>query len=166
MKRPYWRATSSHVGISSPDMSTTVGARRFPRGRRSGPHRQHPGQRSVGLRVLECVVNISEGRRPEGTGELPAPAGPCLLDVHSDPDHNRSVFTLAGAEVEEAARSLARAAVEAIDLRAHTGVHPRFGSVDVVPFVPLGDEGADLGTAVAARDRFAAWAGDALRLPC
>jgi len=63
--------------------------------------------------------------------------------VHSDPDHNRSVLTLAGPanEVAEAALALARAAVERIDLSAHSCVHPRLGAVDVVPFVSLDDAG-------------------------
>jgi glutamate formiminotransferase / 5-formyltetrahydrofolate cyclo-ligase len=93
--------------------------------------------------MLECVVNVSEGRRAEVVADLAAACGPGLLDVHVDPDHNRSVFTLAGPvdRVVETAFSLARVAVERIDLSAHAGVHPRLGAVDVVPFVPLGDEG-------------------------
>ncbi len=125
--------------------------------------------------MLECVVNVSEGRRAGLVDELAAAArlaGPRarspVLDLHADADHNRSVFTLAGPDVEEAARALARAAVAALDLRAHTGVHPRFGVVDVVPFVPLDrvTRAAGMAAAVAARDRFAAWAGDELALPC
>jgi glutamate formiminotransferase len=89
--------------------------------------------------VLECVVNISEGRRPDVVAAVAAACGPVLLDVHTDPDHHRSVLTLAGPadQVAEAALALAREAVERIDLSAHTGVHPRLGAVDVVPFVPL-----------------------------
>ena len=89
--------------------------------------------------MLECVVNISEGRRTEIVAEVAAACGSSLLDVHTDPDHHRSVLTLAGpaGEVREAALALARAAVERIDLSSHTGVHPRLGAVDVVPFVPL-----------------------------
>jgi glutamate formiminotransferase len=95
--------------------------------------------------VLECVVNISEGRRAEVIQAVAEACGPALLDVHSDPDHNRSVLTLAGEadEVTEAALALARAAVARIDLSAHSGVHPRLGAVDVVPFVPLGGVGAE-----------------------
>ena len=63
-----------------------------------------------------------------------AACGDGLLDRHHDPDHHRSVFTVVG---EEAPRALARAAVARLDLRAHAGVHPRLGVVDVVPFVPL-----------------------------
>jgi glutamate formiminotransferase len=95
--------------------------------------------------VLECVVNISEGRRLEVVEAVAAACGSALLDVHTDPDHHRSVLTLAGSapEVMEAAIALAQAAVARIDLTAHSGVHPRLGAVDVVPFVPLalGDAG-------------------------
>jgi glutamate formiminotransferase / 5-formyltetrahydrofolate cyclo-ligase len=89
--------------------------------------------------VLECVANISEGRRPDVVAAVAGACAAALLDVHTDGDHNRSVLTLAGraAAVTEAARALARAAVERIDVSGHAGVHPRFGAVDVVPFVPL-----------------------------
>ncbi|HEY8526979.1 MAG TPA: hypothetical protein VIL48_18550 [Acidimicrobiales bacterium] len=110
--------------------------------------------------MLECVVNISEGRRDALVAAIAATAGRDLLDVHSDPDHNRSVLTLVG---EEAPRHVTRAAVGRLDLREHAGVHPRLGVVDVVPFVPLGD--ATLADAVAARDRFLAWAAAELGLP-
>ena len=114
--------------------------------------------------MLECVVNVSEGRRADVVAAIGAAAGPCLLDVHSDAHHHRSVLTLAGPYVEDAARAVAREAVARIDLSAHDGVHPRLGAVDVVPFVPL--RGSSMDDAVAARDRFAAWAADALALPC
>jgi glutamate formiminotransferase len=114
--------------------------------------------------VLECVINVSEGRDRSVVAAIAGAAGTGLLDVHSDPHHNRSVLTLAGARVEEAARSVAAEAVRRIDLRLHVGVHPRLGAVDVVPFVPLA--GSSMEDAVAARDRFAAWAGDELGLPC
>jgi glutamate formiminotransferase len=102
--------------------------------------------------VLECVVNISEGRRPEVVAAVAAAVGPTLLDVHTDPDHHRSVLTLAGApdEVADGALALARAAVGRIDVSTHSGVHPRLGAVDVVPFVPLDGIGVD-GAAGAAR---------------
>jgi glutamate formiminotransferase len=118
-----------------------------------------------GVSVLECVINVSEGRRPEVIDAIAAAGGSCLLDVHSDPHHHRSVLTLAAAEgLEDAVRQVAAEAVRRIDLRGHAGAHPRLGAVDVVPFVPLA--GATLADAVAARDRFAAWAADELRLPC
>ena len=96
---------------------------------------------------------------------LAAAAGGTLLDVHSDPYHHRSVLTLGGepAAVEADARALAADAVARLDLRRHAGVHPRLGVVDVVPFVPL--EGSTLADAVAARDRFLAWAATELGLP-
>ena len=99
--------------------------------------------------MLECVVNVSAGDDAGVVGEIAATAGTDLLDVHADAHHNRSVLTLVG---EDAPRRVARAAVERLDLRTHSGVHPRIGVVDVVPFVPLG--GALLDDAVAARDRF------------
>lgn len=114
--------------------------------------------------MLECVVNVSEGGDRRVVDAIGAAAGPCLLDVHADPHHNRSVLTLAGPDVEEAARAVAAEAVRRIDLRLHVGVHPRLGAVDVVPFVPLGR--SSLADAVVARDRFAAWAGDELGVPC
>ena len=102
-------------------------------------------------------------------------AGACgdhLLDLHRDADHNRSVFTLAGSATEASARALAASAVEHLDLRTHHGVHPRFGVVDVVPFVALDDAGSpdssDRGMerALAARQRFASWMGAKLGVPC
>ena len=111
------------------------------------------------------MINVSEGRDGAVIAALAAAAGRCLLDVHSDAHHHRSVFTLAGtdATVEAAARAVAVEAVTRLDLRSHAGVHPRLGVVDVVPFVPL--EGSTMADAVAARDRFLAWAGDELGLP-
>jgi glutamate formiminotransferase len=111
--------------------------------------------------VLECVVNISEGRDRARIDRIADAAGSALLDVHRDADHHRSVLTLVG---EEAPRAVARLAVDLLDLRDHDGVHPRLGVVDVVPFVPLGTE--TLADAVAARDRFAAWMGHELGVPC
>lgn len=98
--------------------------------------------------IIECIPNVSEGRRPEVVAQLAAAvravSGVRLLDVSSDSSHNRSVFTLAGdaAGVEAAVLALVGAAISAIDLREHTGEHPRLGAVDVVPFVPL--EGASM----------------------
>jgi glutamate formiminotransferase / 5-formyltetrahydrofolate cyclo-ligase len=114
--------------------------------------------------VLECVVNVSEGRRPDVLAALTSAAGSALLDVHSDADHNRSVLTLGGPDVEGAVRALAVVTVEQLDLREHSGVHPRLGVLDVVPFVPLARSTLD--DAVGARGRFARWAADVLELPC
>ncbi|MHB8671547.1 MAG: glutamate formimidoyltransferase [Acidimicrobiales bacterium] len=116
--------------------------------------------------TLECVVNLSEGRSDSVLGRLADAAGPCLLDRHTDPHHHRSVFTLGGpaAEIEAAARALAVAAVSELDLSHHSGVHPRIGVLDVVPFVPL--DGTSMADAILLRDGFARWAGAELGLPC
>lgn len=124
--------------------------------------------------MLECVVNVSEGRDAAVVADIAAAGAEALLDVHSDRDHHRSVLTLAGPgpSLEEAVRAVARATVDLIDLRRHEGVHPRLGALDVVPFVSLGSGGSpigpggDLTPALEARDRFAAWAGEELALPC
>jgi glutamate formiminotransferase / 5-formyltetrahydrofolate cyclo-ligase len=91
--------------------------------------------------VLEAVPNVSEGRDAPAIADIGRAfaSRAALLDVHSDADHHRSVFTLAAEPaalvdglVEGAATAVAR-----IDLRVHDGVHPRVGAVDVVPVVPL-----------------------------
>jgi glutamate formiminotransferase len=119
---------------------------------------EHPGPPR-----LICVINVSEGRRPAAIQRLTRAAGDALLDAHSDPHHHRSVLTVAG---EDAPRAIAEVAVAELDLAEHQGVHPRFGVLDVVPFVPVPGSTATLDDAVAARDRFATWAGDSLALPC
>ena len=90
---------------------------------------------------LESVPNFSEGRDRATIDALAAAlSGPAeLLDVHSDPDHNRSVFTLVGEEEALAAALLAgiACAQERIDLRMHEGAHPRIGAADVVPVVAV-----------------------------
>jgi glutamate formiminotransferase len=100
------------------------------------------GANSAGAAVVECVPNFSEGI-DEGKVLLIVAAmrveGVHLLDWSCDPDHNRSVVTIAGpplAVVESALRGVGKAA-ELIDLSAQQGVHPRIGSADVVPFVPV-----------------------------
>lgn len=95
-----------------------------------------------------------------------------MLDTHSDDDHNRCVLTLAGTHTDRAVRRIASATVASVDLRAHSGAHPRFGSVDVVPFVSLRLDNehrirdGPIDDAIGARDRFMAWAAETLRLPC
>jgi glutamate formiminotransferase len=113
---------------------------------------------------LECVVNVSEGRDRTVLDAIAAAAGDALVNVHADAHHNRAVLTLVGPGVEDASRAVAVEGVRRIDLRLHVGVHPRLGAVDVVPFVPLAGSTPD--DAVAARDRFAAWAGAELAVPC
>ena len=94
--------------------------------------------------LIECVPNLSEGRRGDVIAAMfkaITVRGVRLLDQTSDASHNRTVFTFAGEPepVREAVLQLFAAAMSAIDLRTHEGVHPRIGAVDVVPFVPLGD---------------------------
>ncbi len=108
-------------------------------------------------RIIECVPNISEGRRPEVVAEavqaLKGTPGVRVLGVQSDKDHNRSVLTLVGEEASLKAGLLAlfEVATARIDLRSHQGEHPRMGAVDVVPFIPI--EGASMKDCMAlARD--------------
>lgn len=94
-------------------------------------------------KLVECVPNVSEGRNKESIEAMAEAirAVPTvrLLDVQSDPDHNRTVFTFVGEPegVAEAVYRLFAAALPRIDLRVHRGEHPRMGAVDVVPFVPV-----------------------------
>jgi glutamate formiminotransferase/glutamate formiminotransferase/formiminotetrahydrofolate cyclodeaminase len=119
--------------------------------------------------LLEAVPNLSEGRDASRVRELAATLsgapGVRLLDVSSDPDHHRSVFTAIGeaAPLVDGLYALIRAAAAAIDLRHHAGAHPRVGAVDVVPFVPLG--GAALRDAVEAAHRLGSSVGDRLGIP-
>jgi glutamate formiminotransferase / 5-formyltetrahydrofolate cyclo-ligase len=98
--------------------------------------------------LFEAVPNFSEGRERDRISRIVAAVrsveGVRVLGLHSDPDHNRSVLTFAGEEeaVLEAAFALADACAREIDLTSQTGEHPRMGSLDVLPFVPL--EGATL----------------------
>src|SRR5687767_4732889 len=94
--------------------------------------------------MFECVPNISEGRNQAtidaAADAIRATPGVHLLNVHSDPDHNRSVFTYVSESADAIAAATLRlfdVAVPLIDLRIHHGAHPRVGAVDVVPFVPL-----------------------------
>jgi glutamate formiminotransferase len=93
------------------------------------------------MKLLESVPNFSEGR-DAGTIEAIGTAlaqHADVLDVHRDPDHNRSVFTVVGEDEELAASLLAGigAARDRIDLRRHEGAHPRIGAADVVPVIAL-----------------------------
>ena len=95
------------------------------------------------LSIVECVPNFSEGRKTETVERLAraisSVSTACVLDSHIDPDHNRSVITFVAAPemiVEAALRAVGLAA-ELIDMRQHTGVHPRLGATDVLPFVPI-----------------------------
>ena len=91
--------------------------------------------------MLEAVPNVSEGRDASALAAIgdAFSSSAALLDVHSDADHHRSVFTLVGSEddLSDALVAGAEAACQRIDLSRHHGVHPRIGAVDVVPVVPL-----------------------------
>jgi glutamate formiminotransferase len=120
--------------------------------------------------TVECVVNVSEGRDQGILAQLAAAAGPVLLDLHCDPDHHRSVFTLAGGaeQVADAVQALARESVAHLDLRTHQGAHPRRGVLDVVPFVPYRPGQLpvhDLDGSIDLRDAFARWFSATLGVP-
>lgn len=112
------------------------------------------------MTLVEYVANVSEGRRPHEVHVLAEAActdGAHLLDTHSDPDHNRSVLTVACTSVAaaaESAQALAAACLDRIDMPSHTGVHPRLGALDVCPFIqldpPAGVDAVDAATRVAA----------------
>ncbi|MBD3306727.1 glutamate formimidoyltransferase [candidate division KSB3 bacterium] len=94
-------------------------------------------------KIVECVPNFSEGRRPEIVEallqEIRDLAGAYVLDSEMDADHNRAVITLVGGPeaVKEAAFRMIKTAAACIDLTVHTGEHPRMGATDVVPFIPV-----------------------------
>jgi glutamate formiminotransferase / 5-formyltetrahydrofolate cyclo-ligase len=113
------------------------------------------------MSIIECVPNISEGRRAEVVdavvGKLRAVPRLHVLDYSSDASHNRSVLTLAGDAnaLKTAVLALFEAVLPVIDLRSHKGEHPRMGAVDVVPFIPI--EGVTMDECVAlAREAAAA----------
>jgi glutamate formiminotransferase / 5-formyltetrahydrofolate cyclo-ligase len=116
---------------------------------------------------LESVPNFSEGRDQATIDALGAAlsAQAELLDVHTDGDHNRSVFTLVGTEQELAAALLdgVACARERIDLRRHVGAHPRIGAADVVPLVPI--EPGDMPRAENTARALAEQIGEELELP-
>ena len=118
--------------------------------------------------MIECVPNVSEGRDPavvDALAQEVASAGCRVLDLHLDPDHNRSVLTFVGEEdvLFDGALALARTAADRIDLRAQSGVHPRMGAVDVVPFVPL--DGAAMSDCVRLARRVGRAFGEELGIP-
>lgn len=94
-------------------------------------------------KLVECVPNFSEGRRPEVIdaviSDIKSVPGVMLLDREMDKDHNRAVITFVGApdEVKEAAFKAIQKAAQLIDMEKHRGEHPRMGATDVVPFIPI-----------------------------
>jgi glutamate formiminotransferase len=115
--------------------------------------------------TLLAYPNVSEGRDAAVITAITRAFGEGLLDVHTDPDHHRSAFTLAGApgRLAECVLRGARAAIDAIGIDVHDGVHPRVGVVDVAPIVHIGpdERGAAVAEALVLADRF----GEELGLP-
>ena len=111
-------------------------------------------------------MNVSEGRDRAVLDALAAACGGALLDLHSDPDHHRSVLTIASSEpggTEAAVRRLATVVAEDVSIVDHTGVHPRLGALDVVPFVALPPTPPDV--AVAAARAFGHWLATTVGVP-
>jgi glutamate formiminotransferase len=120
------------------------------------------------MAVIECIPNISEGRRPEvvtACATAVQRGGARLLDLQSDATHNRAVLTFAGdaTQVRAAVLDLFATALPLIDLRQHAGEHPRLGAVDVVPFVPI--EGVTMAECVALAAEVAAEVASRHQLP-
>ena len=118
--------------------------------------------------MLECVANVSEGRDLAALRVIADECGPSLIDVHTDADHNRSVFTLAGParhDAEPAARALAAAVAARISIAGHDGVHPFLGALDVVPFVALEPTKAGRAQAADAARQFGSWWAETHRVP-
>ncbi len=119
--------------------------------------------------IVECVPNVSEGRDGNVIDRIARAVrsvpGVTLADIHADPDHHRSVFTILGPplDVEAAALALAEAALAAVDMQRHRGVHPRIGALDVLPFIPL--RGMTIGEAVAVAHRVGETLGARWALP-
>lgn len=119
--------------------------------------------------TLLAVPNVSEGRDPGTIAEIAhsirSSVGVDLLDVHSDRDHQRSVYTIAGSPgtLASAVVNAAAAAVARIDLKQHAGAHPRIGALDIAPIVYLSDRdaGAACAEALVLADRL----GEELQLP-
>jgi glutamate formiminotransferase len=101
--------------------------------------------------LFESVPNFSEGRREDVIAAIAGAGGAHVLDVDADPDHHRAVISLAAQRnrLVDGLLAAVGAAVERIDVRAHSGVHPRVGAADVVPIVPLGRSTLDSAREVA-----------------
>ncbi len=117
------------------------------------------------MTTLLAVPNVSEGRDAEAVAAIAAAFDARLLDTHTDPDHHRSVFTLAGepGQLAGAILSGAREVLARVDLTRHDGLHPRVGAIDVAPLVYLrdSDRGAACAEALVLADRL----GEELELP-
>ena len=121
--------------------------------------------------LLVCAANVSEGRRLVVVTSIALAAGRPgvqLLDVHTDPDHNRSVLTLAGRAdaLVDGVVAAASTAVQIIDLPTHEGAHPRLGAIDVIPFVPASTDPTGMATAVSAAREAAKMIAGEVGIPC
>jgi len=120
-------------------------------------------------KLIECIPNFSEGRSQEVVeaiaGAISSVKGITLLDFSLDADHNRSVVTFIGSpnSVEQAAFLAMQKAKELINMEEHSGEHPRIGSTDVVPFVPIA--GVTMKDCVDLANRVAKRVGDELNIP-
>lgn len=121
------------------------------------------------MKLVECVPNFSEGRRPEVVAAIrdaiASVEGVSVLDVSSDASHNRTVITFVAPvdSAVDAAFAGIRAASERIDLCQHTGEHPRIGATDVVPFIPL--EGSTMEDCIALARTLGERVGRELQIP-
>src|SRR6267143_533335 len=121
--------------------------------------------------LLGCPANVSEGCRLVVVASIALAAGrPSVqrLDLHTDPDHNRSVLTLAGRAdaLVDGVVAAASTAVQTIDLPTHEGAHPRLGAIDVIPFVPVSTDPAGMATAVSAAREAARRIAEEVSIPC
>jgi len=120
-------------------------------------------------KIVECVPNFSEGRRPEVIEKIvnviKSVNGVSMLDQEMDGDHNRAVISFVGEPeaVLDAAFKAVKAAAELIDLTTHSGEHPRIGATDVVPFVPIA--GATVEECIEMAKRLAKRIADELSIP-
>ncbi len=120
-------------------------------------------------KLVECVPNFSEGKRPEVIdaicNEISSVEGVVLLDKEMDPDHNRAVVTFVchpNDAVEAAFRAIKKAS-ELIDMSTHKGEHPRMGACDVCPFIPISDMTVE--DAVELANRLGKKVGEELQIP-
>jgi len=123
------------------------------------------------LDLLVCPANVSEGRREAvvaSIGRAAGRPGVHLLDVHTDPDHNRSVLTIAGraGALVDGVVAAASMAAQTIHLPAHEGVHPRLGAIDVIPFVPVSTDPGGMAAAVSAAREAARRIADEVGIAC
>ncbi len=120
-------------------------------------------------KVVECVPNFSEGRRPEVIKKIAAAASRFkkvrVLDIEWDRDHNRSLITLVGdpKQMLDAVFRMIRVATRLIDMEKHSGEHPRIGATDVVPFIPI--SGLTMDQCVRMARTLGRWAARELKIP-